>query len=112
MQGYGDPCVNDPGPFDEAHARRLARESMTGRDAYGLDREQIVALFGEPARVYASHVPHFWPRLTPWRSGDDKVFSWARVTSNREWPWGLVLAGVLAAIWTVDIWSPFSGLLQ
>jgi len=73
---------------------------------------RLERLFGEPARVYAANVPHFFPRPTPWRSGDAKRFSWARVTSNREWPWGLVLAGVLAAIWYVEAWSPFRGILD
>ena len=72
---------------------------------------RLERLFGEPARVYAANVPHFWPRPTPWRSGDPKRFSWARVTSNREWPWGLVLLAVLVAIWNVEAWSPLSGLL-
>ncbi len=70
---------------------------------------RLERLFGEPAKAYADNVPHFFPRLTPWRSGDDKRFSWALVTENREWPWGAVLAGVLAAIWFVDRWSPFYG---
>jgi len=73
---------------------------------------RLERLFGDPAREYARNVPHFWPRPTPWRSGDDKRFSWARVTANREWPWGVVLGGVLVAIWKVASWSPLSGLLE
>jgi protein-S-isoprenylcysteine O-methyltransferase Ste14 len=72
---------------------------------------RLELLFGEPAKEYAANVPHFFPRLTPWDSGDDRRFSWARVTSNREWPWGLVLAGVLTAIWFVDLWSPLARLV-
>lgn len=73
---------------------------------------RLERLFGEPARVYAENVPHFVPRLTAWRSGDPKRFSWARVTSNREWPWGVVLAGVLIAVWYVEAWSPLYGLFD
>lgn len=73
---------------------------------------RLERLFGEPAREYASHVPHFFPRPTPWNSGDPKRFSWRRVTENREWPWGVVLAAVLFAIWQVDVWSPFYGLFD
>ena len=74
--------------------------------------QRLERLFGDPARQYAANVPHFWPRPTPWRSGDGKRFSWARVTSNREWPWGVVLGGVLVAIWNVESWSPLFGLLS
>lgn len=74
--------------------------------------QRLERLFGEPASEYAANVPHFWPRLTPWTSGDDKRFSWARVTANREWPWGVLLAGVLLAIWYVESWSPLYGLLD
>ncbi len=70
---------------------------------------RLERLFGEPARVYASNVPHFLPRLSPWKSGGERRFSWALVSSNREWPWGAVLAGVLLAVWTVASWSPFYG---
>jgi protein-S-isoprenylcysteine O-methyltransferase Ste14 len=73
---------------------------------------RLERLFGEPARVYAANVPHFLPRLSAWKSGDDRRFSWALVTSNREWPWGVVLAGVLLAVWTVASWSPFFGAFE
>ena len=63
-------------------------------------------LFGEDLDRHAEHVPNFWPRLSTWRSGDTRCFSFQRVTANREWPWGLVLAGVLAAIWFAHAWSP------
>jgi hypothetical protein len=62
--------------------------------------------FGQAARRHAAHVPDFWPRLAPWRSGDERRFSWRRVRENHEWPWGLVLFGVLSAIWFVERWSP------
>ena len=58
-------------------------------------------LFGEDLDRHAANVPNFWPRLTPWRSGDTRHFSWQRVTANHEWPWGAVLSLLLAAIWFV-----------
>jgi protein-S-isoprenylcysteine O-methyltransferase Ste14 len=73
---------------------------------------RLERLFGAPALEYATNVPHFWPRLTAWRSGDPKRFSWRRVTDNREWPWGLVLAGVLVAIRYAASWSPLYGILD
>lgn len=73
---------------------------------------RLERLFGEPAREYAANVPHFLPRLTAWVSGDAKRFSWSRVSSNREWPWGVVLAGVLVAIWYVEAWSPLYGVFD
>jgi hypothetical protein len=73
---------------------------------------RLERLFGEPAREYAAHVPHFWPRLRAWSGGEEKRFSWRLVTENREWPWGAVLAGVLLAIWHIEAWSPLYGVLD
>lgn len=73
---------------------------------------RLHALFGAELERHAAHVPDFFPRLTPWRSGSDRRFSWQRVTENHEWPWGLVLVAVLAAIWLAPVWSPFAGLLE
>ena len=63
-------------------------------------------LFGNDLERHAANVPSFWPRLVPWRSGDPRRFSWRRVSENHEWPWGLVLAAALAAIWLVHSWPP------
>jgi protein-S-isoprenylcysteine O-methyltransferase Ste14 len=68
-------------------------------------------LFGEALDRHAAHVPNFWPQLRPWRSGDPRSFSWRRVTDNREWPWGVVLTLLLAAIWFVHAWSPIDRVL-
>jgi protein-S-isoprenylcysteine O-methyltransferase Ste14 len=68
-------------------------------------------LFGDALDRHAAHVPNFWPQLRPWRSGDPRSFSWRRVTDNREWPWGVVLALLLAAIWFVHAWSPIERVL-
>jgi len=64
--------------------------------------------FGEAAARHAENVPDFWPRFRPWRSGDARRFSWRRVADNHEWPWGIGLAAILAAIWFVDLWSPLA----
>lgn len=79
--------------------RKFARE-------YGRLRN----LFGAELERHAAHVPDFLPRLRPWRSGDPRRFSWRRVTDNHEWPWGLVLSGLLVAIWFAHAWSPFASL--
>jgi len=75
--------------------RKFARE-------YG----RLQRLFGAELDRHAENVPNFVPRLTPWRSGDTRRFSWQRVTHNHEWPWGVVLALLLAAIWFAHAWSP------
>lgn len=67
---------------------------------------RLKRLFGEQVERHAANVPDFVPRLSPWRSGDDRRFSWQRVGANHEWPWGMVLAVLLLAIWFVDRWSP------
>jgi protein-S-isoprenylcysteine O-methyltransferase Ste14 len=67
--------------------------------------------FGEELDRHAANVPNFFPRLTPWRSGDARRFSWARVTSNHEWPWGVILTVLLALIWFAHKWSPIDQVL-
>lgn len=69
---------------------------------------RLKELFGEQLDRHAENVPNFWPRLTGWKSGDDRKFSWARVSANTEWGWSIVLAVVLIAIWTAPMWSPFA----
>lgn len=68
---------------------------------------RLKQLFGDQLDRHAENVPDFWPRLTPWRSGDERKFSWARVSSNHEWGWGAVFILVMALIWFAPIWSPF-----
>jgi protein-S-isoprenylcysteine O-methyltransferase Ste14 len=69
---------------------------------------RLKELFGEQLDRHAENVPNFWPRLRGWKSGDDRKFSWARVSANTEWGWSIVLALVLIAIWTAPMWSPFA----
>jgi protein-S-isoprenylcysteine O-methyltransferase Ste14 len=68
-------------------------------------------IFGEQLDRHAANVPNFWPQLSAWRSGDTRMFSWQRVTSNHEWPWGVVLTVLLAAIWFAHAWSPVDRVL-
>ncbi|MCX8229314.1 MAG: isoprenylcysteine carboxylmethyltransferase family protein [Planctomycetota bacterium] len=67
---------------------------------------RLQKLFGEELEQHAKNVPDFFPRLRAWRSGDDRKFSWARVSANHEWSWGFVLTFVMALIFFVDCWSP------
>ncbi len=106
-------------------------ESPRGRAVYGLalvltaafffyymprkmrrEYPRLRELFGEQLDRHASNVPDFWPRLTPWRSGDARRFRWQRVAENHELPWSLVFALLLTAVWFVERWSPLSGLLE
>jgi len=73
---------------------------------------RLERLFGERVQRHAAHVPDFLPRLRPWRSGDPRRFSWQRVSENHEWPWGIVLALLLAAVWFAPRWSPLHGLFE
>jgi protein-S-isoprenylcysteine O-methyltransferase Ste14 len=68
-------------------------------------------LFGADLDRHAANVPNFWPRLAPWRSGDSRRFTWQRVTANHEWPWGVILTVLLAAIWFAHVWSPVEQVL-
>ncbi len=69
---------------------------------------RIQKLFGAEVDRHAANVPDFWPRLTPWRSGQDRQFSWEMVRHNHELSWGPALALVLLGIWTAPLWSPFA----
>ncbi|KEZ76309.1 methyltransferase family protein [Salinisphaera hydrothermalis] len=63
---------------------------------YRREYGKLRKLFGPAVDEHAAHVPDFFPRLTPWRSGDTQRFSWACVRANHEWVWPL--AGILALI--------------
>lgn len=69
---------------------------------------RLKELFGEQLDRHAANVPNFWPRPLPWRSGDDRRFSWARVSANHEWGWSVVLTLILIAVWTAPMWSPLA----
>ncbi|WP_423820642.1 isoprenylcysteine carboxylmethyltransferase family protein [Salinisphaera sp. SPP-AMP-43] len=63
---------------------------------YRREYGKLRSIFGQAVDRHAAHVPHFFPRLTPWLSGDRQRFSWACVAANHEpiWP----AAGVLALL--------------
>lgn len=67
---------------------------------------RLQALFGAEVDRHADNVPDFWPRLTPWRSGQVRSFSWEMVRENHELSWGLVLTLVMALVWFAPLWSP------
>ena len=67
---------------------------------------RLKELFGEELQRHADNVPNFVPRISKWKSGDDRKFSWARVSANHEWGWGLVLTLVMVMIYFVECWSP------
>lgn len=66
---------------------------------YAREYRQLEGIFPEQIRRHAQHVPHFFPRLTPWRSGDSTRFSWQCVTANNEWVWAPAAALALGVIW-------------
>ncbi|HET7314337.1 isoprenylcysteine carboxylmethyltransferase family protein [Salinisphaera sp.] len=63
---------------------------------YRREYGKLRKLFGPSVAEHAAHVPDFFPRLTPWRSGDTQRFSWACVRANHELVWPV--AGIIALI--------------
>lgn len=74
--------------------------------------ERLRKHFGPAYEEHARNVPDFLPRLSPWRSGDERRFSFARVSENHEWGWGLALTGLLLAVWLAPSWSPLHGIFD
>lgn len=66
---------------------------------YRREYGKLRSIFGEELDRHAAHVPNFFPRLTPWRSGDTQHFSWACVRANHELIWPIACAFALAAMW-------------
>ena len=64
-------------------------------------------LFGEQLEEHAVNVPNFWPRITSWRSGQERSFSFSLLKENHELSWGVAFVIALTAIYTVDSWTPF-----
>lgn len=65
---------------------------------YAREYGQLEKIFPKQIRRHAAHVPNFFPRLTPWRSGDDTRFSWHCVRANNEWVWAPASALALCLI--------------
>ncbi|MBC8369709.1 MAG: isoprenylcysteine carboxylmethyltransferase family protein [Planctomycetes bacterium] len=68
---------------------------------------RLKQLFGEQLDEHAANVPNFWPRITPWRSGQQRKFSFAMLLENHELSWGIAFFVALLAIWFVNLWTPF-----
>lgn len=66
---------------------------------YRREYGKLQAIFGEELDRHAAHVPNFFPRITPWRSGDAQRFSWACVRANHEWIWPAASVLALMIMW-------------
>lgn len=71
---------------------------------------RLQALFGAEVDRHAANVPDFWPRISPWRSGQQRKFSWKMVRWNHELSWGPVLGLAMALVWLAPRWSLFANL--
>ena len=65
------------------------------------DREygRLAELFPEEYEAHAANVPHFWPRLSPWRECGARRFSWKRVQLNHEIVWPVTCVFALSLMW-------------
>lgn len=68
---------------------------------YAREYPRLEQAFPQSYKAHAANVPNFFPRLTPWRSGDTRSFSWACVRANHELWWPAALGLALAFIWFV-----------
>ena len=68
---------------------------------------RLQKLFGEQLEEHAANVPNFWPQITPWRSGQERSFSFSLLKENHELSWGVAFAIALTIIYTVESWTPF-----
>lgn len=68
---------------------------------YAREYPRLEKAFPEGFKAHAANVPDFFPRLTPWRSGDTRSFSWACVTANHELWWTILLSAGMALLWFV-----------
>lgn len=68
---------------------------------YAREYPRLEAAFPQGFKAHAANVPDFFPRLTPWRSGDTRSFSWGRVRANNELWWPVILGLGLALTWLV-----------
>lgn len=66
---------------------------------YAREYPRLEQAFPEQFKAHAANVPHFFPRLTPWRSGDQQRFSWTCVGANHEFWWSVILIIGMALLW-------------
>lgn len=68
---------------------------------YAREYPRLEQAFPEGCKAHAANVPNFFPRLTPWRSGDTRTFSWLCVRANHELWWPAVLSLGLVLLWVI-----------
>lgn len=66
---------------------------------YAREYPRLKKLFPEEYDAHAANVPDFFPRLTPWQTGDTRTFSWACVQANHELWWTAMLTAGMALLW-------------
>tara|TARA_B100001079_G_scaffold146690_1_gene125627 strand:+ start:3138 stop:3737 length:600 start_codon:yes stop_codon:yes gene_type:complete len=66
---------------------------------FSREHARMAEIFPDDAPRHAAHVPAFWPRLTPWASGDTQRFSLTRLRANHEIVWPAACFLGLAAMW-------------
>jgi protein-S-isoprenylcysteine O-methyltransferase Ste14 len=66
---------------------------------YRREYGNLLQRFPDQVERHAAHVPNFFPRLTPWRSGDTHRFSWQCWRQNHEWVWPVVCVSALILMW-------------
>ena len=67
------------------------------------EQGELKLLYGAAFVEYASHVPAFWPRLSPAGASDEK-FSWLLYRQNREYEAAIGLIVAMAILWALMIW--------
>ena len=73
-----------------------------------VEGERLARKFGEAFERYDAAVPDFVPRLTPFRSGDDRRWAWGRFWENHELGMDVLIFGLFALIWVLPrlAWLP------
>ncbi|RJS92487.1 isoprenylcysteine carboxylmethyltransferase family protein [Salinisphaera sp. Q1T1-3] len=66
---------------------------------FAREHARMAELFPQDAARHAAHVPAFWPRLSPWRSGDGQRFCLVRLRANHELAWSVICVTGLAVMW-------------
>jgi protein-S-isoprenylcysteine O-methyltransferase Ste14 len=67
------------------------------------EQSELKTLYGAAFVEYASHVPAFWPRLSPAMASTER-FSWPLYRQNREYEAAIGLAVAMAILWVLMMW--------
>jgi len=67
------------------------------------EQAELKRLYGAAFLEYASHVPAFWPRLSPAMAPTER-FSWPLYRQNREYEAAIGLAVAMAILWILMLW--------